>query len=443
MNHLPATLTQLQRRLGERQLSVPESLRLQRERFARRQAAHGGVVRALDAHSPAGKDAVATGTLSGIALAHKDIFELAGWAPGLGHSQGQADDSRQPAPAIALLARAGATQLATLAMAEYACGSTAHNPRMPPVVNPLGSQLAVGGSSSGSAVAVASELVYGALGTDTAGSVRIPAATCGLLGLKTTHGLIPTQGVYPLAPSLDSVGLLTRSAGDAQALLAALTAPGDVRPAVANPRLKVWLPDELLDAGVAAALQEFTRQWPACERMHELAGQPLLTCLSEIVLHHEAAIAHHADLRHGSLSVGVEAVALAGLVIPADWYRAALQDRTQRARTFLSAHLQQHDLLMLPALPQPLPDRAVVTPGEPGFDVRQLLSLHSFMGFINYLGFPALVIPIASDARGLPICAQFIARPFEEQTLLAFANAVELEHFGSDGFTRRFTLLQD
>ena len=120
MNCLPATLAQLQRRLGAGQLSVPDALRLQRERFARRQAAHGGVVRALDARSPAGQNATANGTLSGIALAHKDIFELAGWAPGLGHSQGLADDSCQPAPAIALLARAGATQLATLAMAEYA-----------------------------------------------------------------------------------------------------------------------------------------------------------------------------------------------------------------------------------------------------------------------------------------------------------------------------------
>ena len=443
MNHLPATLAQLQRRLGAGQLSVPESLRLQRERFARRQAAHGGVVRALDARSPAGKDAVATGTLSGIALAHKDIFELAGWTPGLGHSQGLADNSRQPASAIALLARAGATQLATLAMAEHACGSTSHNPHLPPVTNPLGPQLAVGGSSSGSAVAVASELVYGALGTDTAGSVRIPAATCGLLGLKTTHGLIPTQGVHPLAPSLDSVGLLTRSAGDAQALLAALTAPGDLRTAVSAPRLKAWLPDDRLDAGVAAVLQEFARQWPACERMGLLAEQPLLTSLSEIVLHHEAAVTHHAGLRTGSLAAGVDAVALPGLAIPADWYQAALQDRMQRAHAFFSAHLQQHDLLMLPALPQPLPDRAVVTPGEPGFDVRQLLSLHSFMGFVNYLGFPAMVIPIASDVRGLPISAQFIARPFEEQTLLAFANAVELERFGSDGFTRRFTHLQD
>lgn len=443
MNRLPATLTQLQHRLVKGQLSAPEALRLQRERFTRRQAAHGCVVRALDPRSPAGADAAPTGTLTGIALAHKDIFDLAGRTPGLGHSQGLTDANRQPAPAIAMLARAGATQLATLAMAEYACGSTSHNPRMPPVANPLGPELAVGGSSSGSAVAVASELVYGALGTDTAGSVRIPAATCGLLGLKTTHGLIPTQGVHPLAPSLDSVGLLTRSAGDARAMLAALTAPGDLQKAVSAPRLKAWLPEDRLDVSVAAALQDFAHQWPACERMHLLPELPLLTALSEIVLHHEAAVTHHAGLCQGLLTGGVEAVALPGLVIPADWYRAALQDRMQRARAFFAAHLQQHDLLMLPALPQPLPDRAVVTPGEPGFDVRQLLLLHSLMGFVNYLGFPSMVIPIASDARGLPISAQFIARPFEEQTLLAFANAVELERFGSDGFTRRFTHLQD
>jgi aspartyl-tRNA(Asn)/glutamyl-tRNA(Gln) amidotransferase subunit A len=226
-------------------------------------------------------------------------------------------------------------------------------------------------------------------------------------------------------------------------MLAALTAPGDLHEAVSAPRLKAWLPEDRLDVRVAAALQDFARQWPACERMHLLPELPLLTALSEIVLHHEAAATHHAGLCRGSLSGGVEAVALPGLVIPADWYRAALQDRMQRARAFFSAHLQQHDLLMLPALPQPLPDRAVVTPGEPGFDVRQLLSLHSFMGFVNYLGFPAMVIPIAIDPRGLPISAQFIARPFQEQTLLTFANEVELERFGSDGFTRRFTHLQD
>jgi Asp-tRNA(Asn)/Glu-tRNA(Gln) amidotransferase A subunit family amidase len=440
MTRLPATLTQLQHQLRGGQLSVAESLRLQRERFARRHAAHGCVVRVLKDSSQAEAE---NGALRGVALAHKDIFDLAGWAPGLGHSQGRSDPGRQPAQAIARLTHAGATQLATLGMAEYACGSTGHNPRMPPITNPLGLQLAVGGSSSGSAVAVASELVYGALGTDTAGSVRIPAATCALLGLKTTHGLIPTQGVQPLAPSLDSVGLLTRSADDARAMLAALTAPGDLRAAVAAPRLKAWLPADRLHASVAAALKDFAARWPACELVDLLPEQPMLSSLSEIVLHHEAAATHRAALCDGTLSAGVEAVALPGLAIAPHWYQAALRDRAQRARDFFTAHLQHHDLLMLPALPQTLPTLASVTPGAPGFDVQQLLALHSFMGFVNYLGFPAMVIPLASDADGLPISAQFIARPFEELTLLAFAHKVELAHFGSDGFTRRFTHLQD
>jgi aspartyl-tRNA(Asn)/glutamyl-tRNA(Gln) amidotransferase subunit A len=131
-------------------------------------------------------------------------------------------------------------------------------------------------------------------------------------------------------------------------------------------------------------------------------------------------------------------VALPGLVIPSNWYYAALRDRARQATAFFEAHLRQHDLLMLPALPLPLPDWPSVTVGDPDFDVRQLLALYVYMGFVNYLGFPSLTIPIASDARGQPISAQFIARPYEEKTLLAFAARVEHERFGQDGFTRRF-----
>lgn len=418
-----------------------EALALQQARFQSHQHVHGCVIDALDPDDTARRPEPSAGPLAGVALAHKDIFDLAGWAPGLGQTHGRPAPNLPAATAIDRLAKAGATQLGTLAMAEHACGATGYNPNFAPILNPLDPLLAVGGSSSGSAVAVASELVYAALGTDTAGSVRIPAATCGLLGLKTTQGLIPTEGVHPLAPALDGIGLLTRSADDAQALLAVLAEPGALRPAVAQPRLKAWLPEGRLHTDVHRALNAFASEWPGSERQADLPEHALLTALSEIVLHTQAAHTHRFALLASKLSPGVESVALPGLAIPPDWYAAALNSRSFYAKAFFTAHLQQSDILMLPALPQPLPDWASVTVGNPHFDVKQLLALHAFMGFVNYLGFPSLVIPVASDARGRPISAQFIARPYEEQTLLAFAGHIQHQRFGSDGFTRRFTPL--
>ena len=123
------------------------------------------------------------------------------------------------------------------------------------------------GRSSGSAVAVAGGLAYGSLGTDTAGSVRIPAATCGLVGLKTTHGLIPTGGLFPLAPSLDGIGILARTAADARQLLRPL-APALSEPArPQRPRVRAWLPSDWLHPQVAKPLsalaQRLQADWPA------------------------------------------------------------------------------------------------------------------------------------------------------------------------------------
>lgn len=441
MTALPATLTQLQGLLRNGALSVSESLVLQRERLANMQESYGCVVRPLLDPEDRSFGTGAGQPLSGIGVAHKDIFELEGWAPGLGHDQGRPQAHGTVAEVVDRLAKAGAANLATLAMAEYACGATGANDRLAPIKNPLGDTLAVGGSSSGSAVAVASEMAYASLGTDTAGSVRIPAATCGVLGLKTTHGLLSASGVHPLAPSLDGVGLLTRSAQDARVLLCALVEPTELRPAVPAPRLKAWLPADRVDAIVADALEALAREYGAETCPNAWPDFALWTSLSEIVLHFEAAATHHAALVAGRMSASVEAVALPGLAVPASWHRAALRDRMRHATSFFETHLRDHDILMLPALLRPLPQWSSVTPGAADFEPRQLLSLYSCMGFVNYLGFPSLVVPIAADAQGRPISAQFIGRPYEEQTLLAFADRIEHDRFGEDGFTRRFTSL--
>lgn len=437
MHELPATLRGLQHAVAKRRISPPEALKLQRQRLSESDTRFHSVIHMLPDNDQLRQ--VQRGALAGIGLAHKDIFNIAGRKPGAGRDAGSTSPGLKPAQAIARLEAASASTLATLAMAEYACGATGDNPAFQRCVNPLNAHAAVGGSSSGSAVAVAACMAYGSLGTDTAGSVRIPAATCALLGLKTTHGLIPIDGVYPLAPSLDSVGILARSAADAQLLLTQAANAALLRPAAAAPlRVKAWLPATGLHADVATALQDFMRECGTSQWLAVLPQHDTLTRLAEIVMHTEAASTHLQALLACTLSPSVEAVALAGLVIPSEWYSAALADRGRHAQVFAHEHLHLHDLLVLPALPQPVPDWSQVVKHSPGFDAKQLLALHSYMGFANYLGFPSLVFPIARDARGLPISVQVLARPFHEADLLAFAEKVELRRFGANGFTEYF-----
>jgi aspartyl-tRNA(Asn)/glutamyl-tRNA(Gln) amidotransferase subunit A len=375
----------------------------------------------------------ATGRLAGAGLAHKDIFNLPSRWPGLGRgslsSAGCGRDATDVAAATVIerLRGAGAAHLATLAMAEYACGSTGDNPNLPRCVNPLDAAAVVGGSSSGSAVAVASGMVYGSLGTDTAGSVRIPAATCGVLGLKTTHGLLPLDGVFPLAPSLDSVGVLARTADDTRQILLAACDDAGLE-AEMPPRPVVCVPGTGVDGTVFEALHSFARTFGLAVHT-TIAQHTELTQLAEIVLHAQAAQTHRSALLECALSPGVEAIALPGLAMPPEWLEGALARRAGHLSEFVQTQFRACNILVLPALPEPVPAWREVTRGEPEFDVRKLLGLHRFMGFVNYLGLPALVVPIARDRRGLPISVQLIGRPFHELTLLRFAADIASHHF--------------
>lgn len=426
MIELPATLVELQHRLRRGEVSCSDALAAQSQRFTSGNQEFHAAIAAWPV-SPDGHKEKSLECLSGIALAHKDIFNTSGRIPGLGHDAGQAVPGTPVAVVLKRLATHGAANIAALTMAEYACGATGYNPNFERCINPLHPDAAVGGSSSGSAVAVAGQMVYASLGTDTAGSVRIPAATCGLHGLKTTHGLIPLDGVYPLAPSLDSVGILARNAIDAEQVLHGCVNPGQLRePNHAPLRIKAWIPEAGLHKDVARALSDFAIQQSCSERLGTIPEHAALTQLSDIVLHVEAARTHRTALLDCTASAGVEAVALAGLVIPQAWYDAALASRAYHLREFVQRHLSQHDILIMPALPEPIPDASQVIPGGATFDVKQLLGLHRYMGFINYLGLPSLVVPIALDARGLPISVQLLARPFHELRLLNMAQKISL-----------------
>jgi len=424
---LPDRLVELQAQIRDGHLSVQQALHAQLQRAQALRTQTACVVDTLP------MTAGVEGPLAGMALSHKDIFNLQDRLPGCGVGPGQLTHGVKPAAAIAALADAGASQWATLLMAPHACGATAHNPHFERCVNPLDSDAAVGGSSSGSAVAVASGMTYAALGTDTAGSVRIPAATCGLIGLKTTHGAVSTEGCAPLAPSLDSVGVLTRYAEDARQIWQVLCpqafhAEAQTSPMVGDWRCQLWLPESGVDSDVSQAIREWVTQWGLQTLPVDITSEvDTLNRHAQRVLFFETARTHRAALLAGQADPAVQAIGQLGLAIPEAWYQQSLTGRAALLEQFVTRHFAQAEFLILPALGCLLPDWQTVEVGHLAFERQRLAAMHAFMGFVNYLGLPALNLPIARDAKQRPICVQVLARPFAEHRLLDFAAHVELK----------------
>ncbi|WP_353149259.1 amidase [Pollutimonas bauzanensis] len=446
---LAVTLTGLRRQIVSGECSPAEALALQHKILSE----HAPRWKCVTHIFPLETVADTALPLAGVGLAHKDIFALQGRAPECGTAR-HLSLPRSSGTVVRRLERAGSHAMAALSMAEFASGVTGENPNLPLPVNPVDPVAAVGGSSSGSAVAVAAGLCYGSLGTDTAGSIRIPAATCGVLGLKPTNGLLPTTGSHPLAISLDSIGILARSALDAaQILSAALTASQQKRlqlqtSLAAPPRWRIatcfshvqsaFTPDER----TTEQLQQFAKSYASKAHVAQVelaTALPELIRCANIVLHVEAAAVHYDAMRkHGpELSDITRAVTLPGAAIPAAWYHSALQARRSHVRAFIDTYLRDHDLLLTPMLPQGVPDWDHVLTRSPGFQPRSLLGLFSWTAFVNYLGLPAIAFPIGQDDQGRPVCVQAIARPHAEALLLAFAYEAERERFGTNGFIER------
>jgi aspartyl-tRNA(Asn)/glutamyl-tRNA(Gln) amidotransferase subunit A len=362
------------------------------------------------------------GPLAGIALAHKDIFQLNDRAPGCGVGMGLTHKGMAPANAISALQQAGASQWATLVMAPHACGATSQNMHFARCINPTDAGAAVGGSSSGSAVAVAAGMTYAALGTDTAGSVRIPAATCGLIGLKTTQGAISNLGCAPLAPSLDSVGILSRFPQDAREIWAALC-PQMPRLLAQQPvNCQLWMPEKGVSPLVAQAVRNWTLQLNATVREINMDESfEVLNRHAQRVLFYETAQTHLATLKEGTAEPSVQSIGLLGLGLPQSWYEESIQSRTFLLENFVNQHFGEADFLITPSLADTVPDWQTVQIGHSTFDRAGLFAMHRYMGFVNYLGLPSLNLPIGRDAQGRAICVQVLARPYAEHQLLNFA----------------------
>ena len=398
VSELPGTILELQSWLKKGKLSACESLKIQRERLVHEANLQNGFVEVFE-ESEANVPKPAP--LYGVGLAHKDIFELDHRSPGIGLGQGQSNMLVKNSTCIEALHQAGASHFGALHMAPYACGSTAQNEYLGACLNPLNASSVVGGSSSGSAVAVARELCFASLGTDTAGSIRIPAASCGLFGLKTSMGLLSTRGVHPLAPHLDTVGILARSVDDLEQVLVQIKSHEPVEQHVHAPVLKeakegsrihCWFPSHQLSSSVATQMLECVQSQKDVLITEDFKEEPSLSALAEMVLYQQVFETHRGLLLEDSSArpcpKALRELICLGAVLPKAWSVQALTSRGESLKRFVERYLKERDFFMLPALGIDLPTADQVSVGHAQFDAKTLLSLHRFMGFVNYLGLP-------------------------------------------------------
>jgi aspartyl-tRNA(Asn)/glutamyl-tRNA(Gln) amidotransferase subunit A len=319
------------------------------------------------------------------------------------------------APVIGRLRAAGCVVIGKTSLHEWAYGATSHNAHFGDVLNPHDPRRVAGGSSGGSAVAVATGMCDWAVGTDTGGSIRIPASLCGVVGIKPTLGAVETTGVLPLSPSLDTVGPLARDVrGAAQALGALLStdlALDDPPPLAA---LRLATP-----AGWVTGLDRDTeRVWRELEPSLEpipFVDRELLERTALTVLDHEARQVHDANLRAFPSRYGAEVRTRLerGLAIDALDYRAA-SSRMRELREEADAALAGYDALVLPATPcvAPLLERRGV-----GSELTR------FTRPFNATGQPVAVVP--APASGLPVGIQLVGRSGADEALVRCALALE------------------
>lgn len=403
---------------------------------ARREAAR------IDAAREAGRPLP---PLAGVPFAVKNLFDVEGLATLAGS---RLNAARAPARADAVLvqrlAAAGGVLIGTLNMDAYAYGFTTENTAYGATRNPHDLQRIAGGSSGGSAAAVAAGMVPLSLGSDTNGSIRVPASLCGIFGLKPTYGRLPRTGSAPFVTSLDHVGPFAASAADLAACYDHLQGPDADDPACAQRPVEPCLPS--VDAGIGgvrvARLSGYFDHWaaaPAAAASRAVAralGASAEIDLPEVARARAAAFVITAseggNLRLPELRTHYDEFEphsrdrfVAGALTPASWYLQA-----QRVRSWFAARVREvfgrFDLLVAPATPVP------ATPiGEEWLDLGgERLPLRASMGVftqpISCVGLPVVTVPVAATGE-LPIGVQLIAAPWREDLCLRAAAYLERE----------------
>jgi aspartyl-tRNA(Asn)/glutamyl-tRNA(Gln) amidotransferase subunit A len=373
----------------------------------------------------------AVGPLAGVPFAVKDLMDVAG-APISGGTKARAPRvARTDAVAVARLRAAGAVVAGLANLHECAFGTSSANPHFGAVVNPRHPDRLPGGSSGGSGALVAAGVVPIAIGSDTGGSIRIPAACCGIVGFKPTRGVVPLDGVLPLAASLDHLGPMAADVADCARMFEVMAglASGSVEACAAQaplPRLGVlggWFATQVeagVAAGVGAALDTLAARGFASHPV-DGAFDAAAAGAQLVMLTVEAADANAALLAPGAADRLGEDVRLrfemGQCLFATDYVKARrVQAATRRA---MLANFADADVLVAPTLPC-APPRVGQAMLEIGGVTRPVAAqMVRFTGAFNLTGLPALSLPCGFDADGLPVSLQLVGRPGADVAVLA------------------------
>lgn len=387
----------------------------------------------------------ACGPLDGIPIAFKDMFDRVGHVATGGSVLLDDRTAQTSATVVKRLDEAGALFAGALNMAEFAASPAGHNPNFGPAANPWNPAYTAAGSSGGSGAAVAARIVPGAIGSDTGGSIRLPASVNGVVGVKPTYGRVSRRGSIPRMPSSDTIGPFARTARDCALLLDAIAGHDPADPTTWNAPDHAAAPliDMDLDSlriaacteapfdgcalSIERALEEACAQFSAgglAVASKTLPDAGAIYALSDAMAKVEASTLHARWMRERpqAYSAFVYKRTEVGFHIPVQRYYEALALRARVLSMFIDAVFNDVDVLLLPVMPIEVPtlaETAVETPEA----IRAVIGrMTAFTRPFNYLGLPSVSVPCGFDSNGLPIAFQFVGRPFAEPLLLAVAH---------------------
>jgi aspartyl-tRNA(Asn)/glutamyl-tRNA(Gln) amidotransferase subunit A len=399
------------------------------------------VARAADDRAAAGG---LLGRLHGVPISLKDLYDQEGVVTGGGSDARVGHIATASSVVAQRLEDAGAILIGKVRTHEFAYGATTPGTR-----NPWTLRHVPGGSSGGSAAAVSAGMGMASMGTDTGGSIRGPAALCGVVGLKPTYGLVPLRGIVPLSWSMDHAGPLARSVRDA-AILTSVVAGGDAadlstatRP-VANlldgidngvTGLTVGVPRSLffehchpeVDALVRSAIATLEQQGARLVEV-DVPMADLIAPVHYLIMAAEASAYHRRGMRDSGHLYGPETLLAlqAGHTILAGDYIDALRTRVQIVQKWHDL-FSRIDVLVAPSLPVPASPYGLGEVTYPDGSTETLVDGHARNAFpADLTGFPALSVPCGTTSAGLPVGLQMVGRPFDEATVLRAGRAYEV-----------------
>jgi aspartyl-tRNA(Asn)/glutamyl-tRNA(Gln) amidotransferase subunit A len=401
---------------------------------------------AADAARAAGKP---LGPLAGVPMMHKDMYYRAGKVSTCGSKIRRDFVAPVTATVLERLDAAGAIDMGTLNMAEFAQNPTGHNAHFGHCHNPWSLEHCTGGSSSGAGSGVAGRFFFAALGSDTGGSIRLPATICGVTGLKGTQGRVSRAGVMPLSFSCDNVGPLVRTARDAARFLTVIAGHDPRDPTSARepvPDYEAALTGDIRGLRVAvcetsfldgadapvvaafdAALEALRTRGAAVTRL-AASSMRAINAYTALVSRAESAAIHANWMREhpGDYSIHLSARLYGGYAIPAHLYVEALSRRGPLLRQFV-AEMGAFDVVATPTLKTRVPTLAETDIDADPENWARFMAVSANTRPFNYLGLPTISLPCGFDDHGLPIGLQLAARPFAEATVLKAADAFQRE----------------